>query len=65
MLERFFVVIWQSLPLPLQATKRRFGKVEQTLQSAFSKQLYAPQTKILEGRTSISECVFETIFNDS
>jgi hypothetical protein len=28
-------------------------------------QLYAPQTKILEGRTNLSECVFETIFNDS
>jgi hypothetical protein len=53
----FFVIIWQSLPLPLQATKRRFGKVEPTFQSAFSKQRYAPQTKILEVRTNLSECV--------
>ena len=28
-------------------------------------QFYAPQTKILEGSTNLSECVFETIFNDS
>jgi hypothetical protein len=26
---------------------------------------YAPQTKILEGRTNLSECFFEAIFNDS
>jgi hypothetical protein len=23
-----------------------------------------PQTKILEGRTNLSECVFEALFND-
>jgi hypothetical protein len=52
--------------LPLQATKRRFGKVEPTFQSAFSKQRYAPQTKILEVRTNLSECVSqEARFNDS
>jgi len=28
-------------------------------------QLYAPQTKILEVRTNLSECFFEAIFNDS
>jgi hypothetical protein len=27
-------------------------------------QIYAPQTKILEGRTNVSECVFEALFND-
>jgi len=26
-------------------------------------EIYAPQTKILEGRTNISECVFEALFN--
>ena len=31
----------------------------------FGYQLYAPQTKILEGRTNISERVFEALFNDS
>jgi hypothetical protein len=25
-------------------------------------QFYAPQTKILEGRTNVSECVFEALF---
>jgi len=24
--------------------------------------VYAPQTKILEGRTNVSECVFEALF---
>ena len=28
-------------------------------------EIYAPQTKILEVRTNLSECVFDTIFNDS
>jgi hypothetical protein len=26
-------------------------------------ELYAPQTKILEGRTNLSECPFEALFN--
>ena len=26
------------------------------------RQLYTPQTKMLEGRTNISECVFEALF---
>jgi hypothetical protein len=26
-------------------------------------EIYAPQTKILEGRTDSSECVFEALFN--
>ncbi len=40
--------IWDSnVPPP----KRRFWKVGQTFQSAFSKHFHAPQTKILEGGT--------------
>ena len=31
----------------------------------FDNKSYPSQTKILEGRTNLSECVFETIFNDS
>ena len=38
--------------------KRRFWKEEQKM---ITKD-YAPQTKILEGRTNISECVFESLF---
>jgi hypothetical protein len=37
--------------------KGRFWKAEQTLRN----KVYAPQTKILEGRTDISECVFEAL----
>jgi hypothetical protein len=31
----------------------------------FKMEIYAPQTKILEVRTNLSECVFEALFNDS
>ena len=31
----------------------------------FPMPIYAPQTKILEVRTNLSECVFEALFNDS
>ena len=42
--------------------KRRLGNVEKDEGEVFCKQFYAPQTKILEGRTNISECVFEALF---
>jgi hypothetical protein len=43
--------------------KRRFGKAEPTFPNVFSSKLYPSQTKILEGRTNISEFVFEALFN--
>jgi len=32
---------------------------------SFDEELYASQTKILECRTNLSECIFEALFNDS
>ena len=42
-----------------------YSKLTDALQDLISTDccgIYAPQTKILEGRTNISECVFEALF---
>ena len=41
------------------------GLASLLLHPLFFRELYAPQTKISEGRTNFSECVFEALFNVS
>ena len=56
---------WHARPLTrLVRNDSIIGRVLQVTASvAKQKQLYAPQTKIVEGRTNLSECVFEVLFN--
>jgi hypothetical protein len=46
-------------------TNEDFGLTHFKSASKMRSEFYAPQTKICESRTSLSECAFEALFHDS